>query len=122
MSIFSAVSSHMSWLQNRHLVVSGNIANANTPGFKAMEISAFGKTLDAISQPLQATDARHFAGGGASRSYEIVPQRNLDVSHSGNDVMIEKEMRRLGENVRGMSYDTNVARAFHRMILQSVKA
>ena len=52
MNIFATAESHMSWLTARQAITSANIANADTPGFKAREISPFGKEMQLASTRL----------------------------------------------------------------------
>ena len=54
-------------------------------------------------------------------SYEISYQKNNDVSHSGNDVVIEKEMAAIGDTSRRLSLDMSIERMFQRMFISSLK-
>jgi flagellar basal-body rod protein FlgB len=122
MNIFSVVSRNVNWLQQRHATTAANIANGDTPGYKAREVSAF--TLGTVARPSQlaTTNVRHISGSVApSGEFETLLQRNIDVSHSGNDVMIEKELKSLGETSRAFAFDSSIAKIFHRMMMTSVK-
>jgi flagellar basal-body rod protein FlgB len=123
MNIFSTAESHMSWLTARQAITSTNIANADTPGFRAREISPFGKELNLASTRLNVSSASHmqapnFTIGGHSSQL----QNNEEATLSGNDVIMEKEMLKAGENTRLYSFDIGLLKSFQRMLLASVKA
>lgn len=85
----------------QHALTATNIANADTPGFKARVIdfetelsAAFGQ-VDGI-QPLR-TDPRHMGGAGSGDPL-VLELEPMDGSLDGNSVNAEREMVRLGEN------------------------
>ena len=45
--LFDIASSHAQWMSLRQAAISSNVANANTPGYKAQDIEPFNKLLDA---------------------------------------------------------------------------
>ena len=47
MSFFQLASQRMSWLGARQAVISENIANADTPNYRAKEISSFDRMVQA---------------------------------------------------------------------------
>jgi flagellar basal-body rod protein FlgB len=120
--IFDLASQHAEWLAARQATAASNIANANTPGYKAMDVAAFQQVLDrtqlqmASSHPghMQAIDARF-------QPLEMERQQGWDINHSGNDVTLETEMMKIGENSRMLALDSGVTRMFHRMLLASLK-
>lgn len=123
MNVIAMAESHMSWLSARQAITSTNIANADTPGFKAREISAFDRELRQTSMRLAISNAKHMQVPGTSVAGHISkPQNNSEVTLSGNDVVMEKEMRTAGQNTRLFSFDVGLIKSFHRMLLTSVKA
>jgi flagellar basal-body rod protein FlgB len=125
MDVFSVATRHMSWLQVRQQVLAGNIANSDTPGYRARDIEAFRLTPPTFQSALQATHAVHFGSTSMSVTTpqpQIVFPDNDDVSHSGNTVSLEREMRKIGEAGSAFNFDTAVTKLFHRMSLLSVKA
>jgi flagellar basal-body rod protein FlgB len=92
------------WLRNE--VISNNIANVDTPGFKASEVefenimaAALGDGDDELQ--LEATDERHISGAVHSVS-EVAPRIVTDIDTSAgydeNNVNIENEMVELAKN------------------------
>ena len=66
MSFFQLASQRMTWLGARQSVISENVANADTPNYKAKTVSGFDAMLenaDAV-QGLKVTDTRHITSSG----------------------------------------------------------
>ena len=90
----------------RNNVLASNIANLETPGYKAKDLvfeSALGKAMRANEPgPLEVTDPRHLDGRNILPLSEVKPEiirtgnpvGNLDE----NSVDLEREMVKLGEN------------------------
>ncbi|NJM28840.1 MAG: flagellar basal body rod protein FlgB [Rhizobiales bacterium] len=124
MEIFGVASRHIAWLQSRQQVLAENIANSDTPRYRARDITAFDLNSPAFTAQLAATNPLHMqasSAGGASGDFEVVFSRNPDVSHSGNDVSLEREMKKIGESSLAFAFDTSVSKIFHRMTMMSVK-
>lgn len=93
-------------LSDRHLLVSGNISNVNTPGYKAHDID-FQKQLREVvgatgddNVKLRATSAKHF-GPSKEAISSLEPEIFEDEAvarSNGNNVDIDKEMAKLAEN------------------------
>ena len=123
MNVIATAESHMSWLSARQAITSNNIANADTPGFKAREISAFGKDMHQVAVRLATSSVKHMQAPSATvAGYVSQLQSNSEVTLSGNDVVMEKEMRTAGQNTRLFSFDVGLIKSFHRLLLTSVKA
>ncbi len=122
MYLFDVASRHMTWLSERQSVIASNVANADTPGYKAKEIAPFSAFVDGASLQLAATRPGHLTAQGQSAgSYEIRAAQGWDTAHSGNNVSLERELMQASSTSRMMNMDTAVTRAFHRLILTSVK-
>lgn len=122
MYLFDVASRHMSWLSERQSVTASNVANADTPGYQAKDIAPFSSFVDGASLSLAATRPGHLTTQGQSAvTYDTRPAAGWDTAHSGNNVSLERELMQASSTSRMMNMDTAVTRAFHRMILTSVK-
>lgn len=121
--LFDLASRQAQWLAVRQATISGNIANANTPGFKALDVEPFADVLDKTKLTMAATDSGHI-GFDASRvrSAKVKKSESWDIMHSGNSVSIEQEMAKAGEVNREHSLNTSIVKAFHRMVLASARS
>ena len=91
-------------MSTRQSVITSNIGNLDTPGFKASEIDFQGQLREALGSKgqlnLQATNEKHFGpktsniGGLTAEPFE-----ELDAAKSnGNNVDVDKEMAKMAEN------------------------
>ncbi len=124
MDVFSVASRHVEWLQSRQQVLAENIANSDTPGFQAKDIATFKQSDRGFAIQLASTNHSHLGLDGSSLNagtFEIVPVAGSDVTHSGNSVSLEREMKKVGETGLAFSFDTSISKVFHRMLMASVK-
>ncbi|HEY9055956.1 MAG TPA: flagellar basal body rod protein FlgB [Aurantimonas sp.] len=120
--LFGIASQRTSWLATRQTLVAENVANANTPGYEAKDLASFSEVLDSTRLDLVSSSNMHMASlGGVGDSQDVVTQTPWDVTHSGNSVSLEQEMLKAGEISRAYSLDTSVVKAFHRLLVMSVK-
>lgn len=109
------------WLSARQSAVASNIANANTPQYRTMDVPPFEHLLDERST-LAASHPGHISGAGIQpMRTAAIETANGERLHSGNDVDIEKEFMKSGETMRNYATNVQVVKAFHRMLLASVK-
>jgi len=83
----------------RSKVISNNIANINTAGYKAYSVS-FEDTLKDTSKQLQmsVTKDNQIQAGNANGSYEVVQDTTTSARQDGNNVDIDKQMVDLAAN------------------------
>lgn len=111
------------WLSVRQAVIADNVANANTPGFEALDVRPFAEVLDNTQLQLATTNPAHLPIEAASaRSQSLKPSDNWEVTNSGNSVGIEQQMMHAGEVNRAFSLNTGILKAFHGMLMTSVKS
>jgi flagellar basal-body rod protein FlgB len=112
----------MNWVALRQAVTAENVANADTPGYRAKEASAFEATVERAGLQLATTGPGHMTAPDAGRiEFATETIRAGDESLSGNNVSLETEMLKASQNTRMMSIDTAVTRSFHRMMLAGLK-
>ena len=120
MQLFSIVSRHNTWLSVRQTAIAGNIANANTPGFRAQDAQPFEMAVEQARLAMAATRPGHLTSGPADAPVtELRREDPWEVTHSGNNVSLEQELLKAGEVNRAFRLNTSIAKAFHRMILTS---
>lgn len=125
LQIFSIASRQAQWLADRQATVASNIANASTPGYKAVDVVPFQAVIESQSgSGLAKSHPRHMDVHGLTGPNPT--QRRLDpageTSHSGNTVSLEHELMKGGEVARAYALNTNVVKAFHKMLLMSVRS
>jgi flagellar basal-body rod protein FlgB len=108
-----ALAAGMKFREMRQEIISSNVANAETPGYKAKRLDfekALARALDVDGQQgMKMEDGRHFnVGGGGFENLqpEVIEDPNGVVSENGNTVNREAEMAKMAENK--IMYDTLV--------------
>ena len=87
--------------QAQHGLTAANLANADTPGYKAKVIPFDQVLATAVDQGegMRQTDERHLAGIGADPEHVAVEELDAPPwSMDGNSVVAEREAARLAEN------------------------
>lgn len=120
--LFNLVSQHNKWLSVRQTAVAGNIANANTPGFKAVDTEPFEAVLNRMPLEMAITRPGHMAPPQPGVPMADVRDEDAwDVVHSGNSVVLEQELIKAGEVNRSYALNAGITKAFHRMLMTSAK-
>ncbi|MCK1656030.1 flagellar basal body rod protein FlgB [Bradyrhizobium sp. 149] len=120
--LFELASSQARYLELRQSTIATNVANANTPGFKARDVEPFNKVLDGMPVRLAMTSPSHMQLSAAESDTRATAKKDSwDVVHSGNSVSLEQEMIKGSDVSRDYSMNSAVVRSFHRMLLSSAK-
>ncbi|ASS91565.1 MAG: flagellar basal body rod protein FlgB [Bacillaceae bacterium] len=79
-------------------VIANNIANVDTPGYKAKTVN-FKNVLDQqIKLDAYRTNPRHLPFVGSESTSIVETRTNSAYQHNGNNVDIDQEMAKLAEN------------------------
>jgi flagellar basal-body rod protein FlgB len=121
--LFGLASQHNNWLSTRQTLLAGNIANINTPAYKALDLQPFDAVLESTKLQLTVSEQGHMAPDPTATAATSDAEGELgwEVFHSGSNVSVEQELIKAGEVNRAYSLNTNVVKAFHRMLLASSK-
>jgi flagellar basal-body rod protein FlgB len=122
LAVFRIGHDRAKWLAARVAVVAANVANADTPGYRAKDISPFGSVLNDARIQMTRSQASHLAPDQTIEArYGVAPREGAIEKHSGNSVSLETEMAVLGETKSQQSSVTAILGAFHRMLLSSTR-
>jgi flagellar basal-body rod protein FlgB len=78
-------------------VIARNVANADTPGFKAMDMPDFAKVYDSrAAMQMRATRPEHFAPSGLAAGGGPV-HSGAGLAPNGNDVSLDMQMMKAVE-------------------------
>ncbi|RTM13143.1 MAG: flagellar basal body rod protein FlgB [Bradyrhizobiaceae bacterium] len=121
--LFELASSQARYLELRQSTIATNVANANTPGFRARDVEPFNKVLDTMPVRLATTSPSHMQLSPAETDTRATAKKDSwEVVHSGNSVSLEQEMIKGSDVNRDYSMNSAIVRSFHRMILAGAKA
>ena len=124
MDLMTLASRHRNWLATRQTAVATNIANANTPGFNALQVRSFGDALRSADGDagVAVSHPRHLVATNAARAGELERAEDTAVvTHSGNSVNLEAELQEAGAVKREYSLNVAMTRTFRRMIMASLR-
>lgn len=84
---------------DRQVAVTRNIANADTPGYRATDLQPFADSYEraGTAGPLRTTDPRHIANPDWSPAGTRLIQTDDPVSPNDNSVSLEEEMVRAAD-------------------------
>jgi flagellar basal-body rod protein FlgB len=87
---------------SRHNVLSSNVANGETPGFRPQELLREPEKSALTTLPLEVTSGGHVGGTSEQsperRDYEVREDRTAQPGANGNSVSLEHEMAKLAAN------------------------
>ncbi|MFY9641515.1 MAG: flagellar basal body protein [Rhodomicrobium sp.] len=120
--VFGLAARQASWLLARQQVIAQNVANSNTPGYKAADLKPFDASLQTASMQLTATSPAHFSiDETQDLSTAASIEGNSEAYVSGNDVSQEQEMGKAGAISRAYALNTAIVKAFNSMVLSAAK-
>ncbi len=97
LEIFQMAGAMLGHAQTRQSAIARNIANADTPGYKARDVASFAQTYRQQTDGFQtrATRAGHLTGD--SGYHPVMIAGTGDESPNGNNVSLETEMMKSAE-------------------------
>lgn len=113
--LFSLISQRMGWLSERQKVIAENVANVDTPNYKARDLKPVdfaalaGVAGGRLGQSI--TDPRHIdPRGGNSAKAAAVKNAKAEATLSGNTVSVESEMMKVADTAMDYQLITNLYR------------
>ena len=97
-SPMSLAESRLAWLDTRQRLLSQNVANADTPGFRSSDAVPFRQVLDRrrASAAMVTTDASHLTPPRAN-SLAVLDRRVSERTPNGNAVSLDEQAIRIAE-------------------------
>jgi flagellar basal-body rod protein FlgB len=122
----NAMGQYMTRLSKRQQLVASNVANIDTPGYKAKDVS-FHATMEELlgsqSIQMQATRPEHNSLDHlqfAPLEPEVFEVQGLTERGDGNNVDLDREMMKLGQTSFGYSMVSQLLRIKFRTIASSI--
>ncbi|SDG26894.1 flagellar basal-body rod protein FlgB [Thalassobaculum litoreum DSM 18839] len=114
MSLFRMARQQMDWLGDRQTVLAQNIANADTPNYRAKDLKAlsFERELRDIKQVrMQATSGTHLQGTVQKPDFRVEELRARDVYETNpndNGIVLEEQMMKVSDTQMKYQLASNV--------------
>jgi flagellar basal-body rod protein FlgB len=123
--ILSMLRTRLDWSQARQRVLAENVANADTPKYRAHDLAPLKFEEPSLASPgavstvsLTRTADSHLAGVGLSQSpFRSSNARDFEVRPAGNAVNLEEEMMKVAAN----QMDFQTATALYTRSLNLIK-
>jgi flagellar basal-body rod protein FlgB len=120
--LFDLASAQTRWLTIRQAAVAQNVANANTPSYKAAEIAPFSQVYEAAGVQMATTQPDHLSPDPYDLASVAEKEDSpWEVTYSGNSVSLEQEMLTANEINRDYSLNMAIVKGFRQMLSMSLK-
>jgi flagellar basal-body rod protein FlgB len=120
--LFSLIGRQQAWLSTRQALVAQNIANIDTPGYRAVDAAPFERAMARVGFEMSASSSLHMRPAATETlSTSIRTADGWETNHSGNTVSAELEMIKAGDIRNAYALNASVMRAFHGMWMATVK-
>ena len=108
--LFSMLRTRMQWHQERQKVLAENVANADTPNFRARDLKPLDFGSQVLASQVQAagqaggpvrvasTNPAHITGSAGTSTFATGGNSKYDVKPAGNAVNLEDEMMKVAAN------------------------
>ena len=120
-NLFKLASTQAKWLSLRQTTVANNIANANSPTYRSVDVEPFEAALSNQTVRLAATSSNHFGNSTDGDSFRVVEETPAKLTTSGKAVSMEDELVKSSEIRHTFELNAAIVSAFHRMILMTAK-
>jgi flagellar basal-body rod protein FlgB len=99
-NLMQALKTRMHWHQSRQKVLAENVANADTPGFRPLDLKAPSiRTGSQGAVTLATTSAGHMGMSAAERGkFDSQKASRFETTPNGNAVSLEDEMMKVAQN------------------------
>lgn len=125
-TLFGMIHDKVNWLNQRHRVLAQNVANANTPNYRAKDIrnldfsSHFRKYQDGFE--LSQTNGSHLHRSDSSPYTQYQTHYTHEVSPDGNGVSLEEQVFKLNAVQSEHNLAVSLMRKYHSMYNQALSA
>lgn len=120
--LFAMMANRLAWLDKRQEVLATNVANADTPGYRArdLKMQSFRDLVSAHDEGavrMVATDPGHLRGiHGDGPAFKVAVVKDAPVSISGNSVDLEQQMMQVAKTAMDHRLTINLYRKRISMI------
>lgn len=106
----------LDWLDRRQAVLAQNIANADTPGYRPRDLTAFRARLEAaLTPPMARSHEGHLRGRPSGSDAAREDRRAVEAVPDGNAVSLDREAVRMAETDTAHALAMAVHRSFTGM-------
>ena len=125
-TLFASVRKRLDWLTQRQEVLAQNIANADTPEYRASDLKGYQfKELlrrESMQLNMSASESNHLPGQRKRlRDYSEHKVRSpYETSPNGNSVILEEQMAKVNESQISHQFTTNIYKKHIQMFMMAL--
>lgn len=113
-SLFRAAEQRLAWVDRRQQLLAQNVANADTPGYRARDVAPFAAMLAAPG--LSRTSAMHLDGSGAPGGSGSSVGRWSERAPAGNTISVEDQLSKVADTAGVQQLVLNLHHAYQGMM------
>ena len=120
---FTAIEKRLDLTLRRHSVLAGNVANSETPNYKARDLDFAGeleKALGHKQEPLLKTNAQHLDLSANTGSHIVLDNRTA-VGADGNNVDLDIATSKLSQNAGDFTESVEILNIKLRMLRMAAR-
>lgn len=119
--LFPTMKKRMKYLGERQAVLSKNIANANTPKYKAQDLAPFKSAARGHRLSLITTNPMHLSSSnGSGMHFQTVENDTSETTPTGNNVVLDEEMLKASKTNLDYQETTNLYRKWGGMLKTAI--
>ncbi|MCJ2036262.1 flagellar basal body rod protein FlgB [Methylobacterium sp. J-068] len=122
--LFDLASQQARYLAVRQATIASNVANANTPGYKARDVAPFSEVMarTSASMGMTMTEQAHVtAGENRIPTKPVSAAEAWDQLSTSSSVSLEQEMLKAGEVSSQHNLNMGITKAFDRMLKAALR-
>ena len=116
--IFALAEQKLAWIDQRQRVLAQNIANADTPSYRARDLSPFEKLLGTAPVTPTVTNPMHLAGLVSEAS--LVIATSSETAPDGNAVNVENELTKVAGDENDSALVGNLWKSYMGLYLNAL--
>lgn len=120
--IMSALRDKLSYLNQRQSVISANIANADTPNYKAYDLAPMATKKQGSSRlKLRTTAPGHVSNSNSGGRFKKIRDRNTyETAPNGNNVILEEQMVKMAETEMEYQATTSIMKQAAGLVRKAI--
>ena len=119
-TLFRMMTDRLGYVSERQKVLAQNVANADTPGFKAKDLKPvdFFDEVRKSSRRLQmaSTSGAHLGGSAPTSAYRADATRSYETKPDKNSVVMEEQMFKINDNQGAYQLTTTLYKKYVDMM------
>lgn len=116
--LFALADQRLAWVSTRQAVLAQNIANADTAGFRARDVTPFASLLAHPALALAGGEPGHLAGTPSTQTQSRALPGEL--SPDGNSVALDAELAKIADTDTAHEFAVNVSKKYLGMFRTAI--